>query len=48
MARYTGGMVVNYGRVGAVACISFVPIMLVGFFTQKYLVSGMTAGAVKG
>ncbi|HIS51362.1 MAG TPA: carbohydrate ABC transporter permease [Candidatus Onthomonas avicola] len=48
VARYTGGMVVNYGRVGAVACISFVPIMLVGFFTQKYLVSGMTAGAVKG
>ena len=48
VARYTGGMVVNYGRVGAVACISFVPIVLVGFLLQKYLISGMTAGAVKG
>lgn len=48
VARYTGGLVVNYARVGAVACISFLPIMLVGFFAQKYLVSGMTAGAVKG
>ena len=48
VARYTGGLVVNYARVGAVAGISFLPIMLVGFFAQKYLVSGMTAGAVKG
>lgn len=48
VARYTGGMVVNWGTIGAIACLSSIPIITVGFFAQKYLISGMTAGAVKG
>lgn len=48
VARYTGGMAVNWGRVGAVACIAFIPIMVVGFVLQKYFIKGMTSGAVKG
>lgn len=48
VARYTGAMSINMGRVGAVASLAFIPIMIVGFALQKYFIEGMTAGAVKG
>ena len=35
-------------KCSAAAAITMVPIIIVGFAMQKYLVSGMTAGAVKG
>ncbi len=48
IARYVGAISVDWGKCSAAATITIVPIIIVGFFMQKYLVSGMTAGAVKG
>jgi len=48
VARYVGAVSVDWGKSSAAATITMVPIILIGFFMQKYLVSGMTAGAVKG
>ncbi|MGI5946318.1 MAG: carbohydrate ABC transporter permease [Lachnospiraceae bacterium] len=48
VARYVGAVSVDWGKCSAAATITMVPIIIVGFFMQKYLVAGMTAGAVKG
>lgn len=48
VARYVGAVSVDWGKSSAAATITMVPIILIGFFMQKYLVTGMTAGAVKG
>lgn len=48
VARYVGAVSVDWGKCSAAATITVMPIIIIGFFMQKYLVSGMTAGAVKG
>ena len=48
IARYVGAISVDWGKSSAAAAITITPIIIVGFFMQKYLVTGMTAGAVKG
>lgn len=48
VARYVGAVSVDWGKCSTAATITMVPIIIIGFFMQKYLVSGMTAGAVKG
>lgn len=48
IARYVGAISVDWGKCSAAATMAIVPIVVVGFFMQKYLVAGMTAGAVKG
>lgn len=48
VARYVGAISVDWGKTSAAATIAVVPIIIAGFFLQKYLVSGLTAGAVKG
>jgi multiple sugar transport system permease protein len=48
IARYVGAVSVDWGKCSAAATITMVPIIIIGFFMQKYLVSGMTSGAVKG
>lgn len=48
VARYVGAISVDWGKTSAAATIAVVPIIVAGFFLQKYLVSGLTAGAVKG
>jgi multiple sugar transport system permease protein len=48
IARYVGAISVDWGKSSAAAVITIMPIIIVGFFMQKYIVSGMTAGAVKG
>lgn len=48
VAKYVGALSVDWGKCSAAATLTVVPIVIVGFFMQKYLVSGMTAGAVKG
>ena len=48
VARYVGSISVDWGKTSAAATIAIVPIVVAGFFMQRYLVSGMTAGAVKG
>jgi len=48
IARYVGAVSVDWGKCSAAATITMVPIIIIGFVMQKFLVSGMTAGAVKG
>ncbi len=48
VARFTGAMSVDWGKCSAAATITLTPIVVLGFFMQRYLVTGMTAGAVKG
>jgi ABC-type glycerol-3-phosphate transport system permease component len=48
VARYVGAISVDWGKTSAAATVAMMPIIIVGFFMQRYLVSGMTAGAVKG
>jgi ABC-type glycerol-3-phosphate transport system permease component len=47
IARYVGAVSVDWGKSSVAATIAMVPIITVGFLMQRYLVSGMTAGAVK-
>lgn len=39
---------IDWGGLMAAAVVITVPIMLIALFTQKYIVSGLTAGATKG
>jgi multiple sugar transport system permease protein len=48
IARYAGAVSVEWGKCSAAATITLIPIVVAGFFMQKYLVTGLTAGAVKG
>lgn len=48
ISKFVGAVSVDWGKSSAAATITMVPVILVGFLMQKYLVSGMTAGAVKG
>ncbi|MCL2126661.1 MAG: carbohydrate ABC transporter permease [Treponema sp.] len=48
IARYVGAVSVDWGKCSAAAAITMAPIIVIGFFMQKYLVSGMTSGAIKG
>lgn len=48
IGRFVGGISVDWGKSSAAATSAMLPIIVVGFLMQKYLVTGMTAGAVKG
>ncbi len=48
MYNYFSQFISSWNLVCAVMIINIVPIVLIYIFGQKYLVSGMTAGAVKG
>lgn len=48
MYNYFSTYVSSWNLVCAVMIVNIVPILLVYIFGQKYLISGMTAGAVKG
>jgi multiple sugar transport system permease protein len=39
---------INWGGLMAVACIIIMPVLIMALLTQKYVVSGLSAGAVKG
>jgi multiple sugar transport system permease protein len=39
---------IDWGGLMAAAVVITVPIMVIALFTQKYIVSGLTAGATKG
>ena len=47
IAKFVGSLSVNWGRGSAAATMTMVPIIILGFIMQKYLVAGMTAGSVK-
>ena len=48
IARYVGAVSVDWGKSSVAATIAMVPIISIGFLMQRYLVTGITAGAVKG
>lgn len=48
IARYVGAISVDWGKSSAAATIAMVPMIIIGFAMQKYLVTGISAGAVKG
>ena len=39
---------IDWGGLMAAATVVTLPIMIIALFTQKYIVSGLTAGATKG
>jgi multiple sugar transport system permease protein len=39
---------IDWGGLMAAAVVVTIPIMVIALFTQKYIVSGLTAGATKG
>ncbi|MFC5702422.1 carbohydrate ABC transporter permease [Cohnella faecalis] len=39
---------INWGALMAAACIITLPVIVIAMLTQKYVVSGLSAGAVKG
>lgn len=46
--NFMGGTSVDWGGLMAAACIITIPVILLALLTQKYVVSGLSAGAVKG
>lgn len=46
--RFLGDVQFDWGKTLAVAVASSLPIILIFMFLQRYMVSGLTAGAVKG
>lgn len=48
ISRYVGSVAVDWGKSSAAAVVTMIPVILVGFAMQKYLVTGLTGGAVKG
>ncbi len=48
IAKFVGSVSVDWGKSSAAATLTMVPIIIVGFYIQKYLVRGMTMGSVKG
>jgi multiple sugar transport system permease protein len=38
---------IDWGQLSAFAIITFVPVIAIAFYAQKYLISGLTMGAVK-
>lgn len=46
-ARFVTGYGIQWGKIGAATTIAIIPTLIVGFLGQKYLVRGLTMGAVK-
>lgn len=48
ISKFVGGLSFDWGKSSAAATVTMVPIIVLGFFVQKYIARGTTAGAVKG
>lgn len=48
ISRFVGSVSVDWGKSSAAATVTMLPIIIIGFFIQKYLAEGTTGGAVKG
>ena len=46
--RLTSQEGTNYGLMAAAVTLVVVPVVIVYIFLQKYIIKGMTAGAIKG
>ena len=38
----------EWGKISAAAVIIMLPVVVFGFLIQRYMITGLTAGAVKG
>jgi multiple sugar transport system permease protein len=47
LANFFGKMMVMWGEVGALSIMAMIPLFFVSFVVQRYLVRGLTLGAVK-
>jgi multiple sugar transport system permease protein len=47
LANFFGKMMVMWGEVGALSVMAMIPLFLMSFVVQRYLVRGLTLGAVK-
>ncbi|QMV43918.1 carbohydrate ABC transporter permease [Cohnella cholangitidis] len=45
---FVGGASIQWGALMAAACIITLPVIIIAMLAQKYVVSGLSAGAVKG
>jgi len=48
IASFVGAISVDWGLSSAAATLTMVPMIIIGFFVQKYIAQGTTGGAVKG
>ena len=48
IADLSGGRITDYGLIAASGVIAALPPVLIGLFTQRALISGLTSGGVKG
>jgi multiple sugar transport system permease protein len=48
ISKFVGSISVDWGKSSAAATVTMLPIVIAGFFAQKFIVRGMTMGAVKG
>jgi multiple sugar transport system permease protein len=46
--RYLGELSYDWSLVNAISIIGTIPVVLLFFFFQKYMIKGLVAGAVKG
>lgn len=46
--RYLGELSYDWSKVNTISVVGILPIMLLFFFFQKYMIKGLVAGAVKG
>lgn len=48
IASFVGAISVDWGVSSAAATVTMVPMIIIGFFVQKYIAQGTVGGAVKG
>jgi multiple sugar transport system permease protein len=48
ISKFVGSISVDWGKSSAAATLTMVPMIIIGFFIQKYIAKGTTGGAVKG
>jgi multiple sugar transport system permease protein len=48
ISKFVGSISVDWGKSSAAATMTMVPMILLGFFVQKYLARGTVGGAIKG
>jgi multiple sugar transport system permease protein len=39
---------VNWGNMASISVLAVIPMFLLGIFTQRYIIAGLTSGAEKG
>jgi multiple sugar transport system permease protein len=47
LANFFGKYMVQWGHIGALSVVAMLPLFFLSFFVQRYLVRGLTLGAVK-